>query len=197
MDYLVKAYQTGVKLAYNLQDARRVMQLAKRRFAPRALRGNELYTIRGGNSFRSNKIFTPKRGDTLTPFLSNEYNRELISERVIPAIQKNPEQRQMFNSIGLGHELDELGVKISPSFIEQGHASPDVILREHNRLTTMPSEYKPTSDAFNSMRYHGKEERLINKVLPQYEHGRSPRLSRHARKHVTQSLDSLYRKRFG
>ena len=82
-----------------------------------------------------------------------------------------------------GHELAETQVAPSNSFAGFGHRSPDVILREHNMIQTLPKENEAVGDTFRSIRALGEAPAL--KATTGFQYGQGPRVSRHARKHLT------------
>ena len=107
-----------------------------------------------------------------------------------------------FDQMASGHELDESQVRVSNAFMDLGHLSPDVILREHNRLVSAPERMglsgfilgkQTTKDmasrAFKNMRVQGGELRRIRKVFPDFRYGEGPRLSRGERRRMTQALE--------
>ena len=123
----------------------------------------------------------PVRGDS-TRFLS--------SAGMGRAFGKTPSgaNRKMTDAIVKGHELDELSTRRVSSFREHGHVSPDVILKEHNRITTMPEEFSAVRDGFKDLRLT-RESAHLNSVVPGFEYGSSPRLSRHARRRITDLVE--------
>ena len=116
----------------------------------------------------------------------------------------NSEQREFFNRVALNHERDE-GIFARKNKIKkkidrgatntdmlresfQGHHSPEVILREGNLLSSAPEHLSAPSKAiFGEMRGNDHTIPAIKTVMPQYEHGKT-RLSRHAIKHISNSL---------
>jgi len=96
----------------------------------------------------------------------------------------SPEKKRMLNAVMEGHELDELKTKPKVMFRGMGHVSPDVILREHNKLVTLPDELKGITDILQPFRQNEKE--LLN---PYMQYGQGERLSRHARKRITDMLE--------
>jgi len=107
-----------------------------------------------------------------------------------------PNQFEARNRLGLAHEVDETGVKrISTAFVERAqHGNPDVILREHNRVTTLPKSLRPAGDTIVALRTAGPEAQLIRDATKtisgqSVQFGQGPRLSRHARKRIGQNID--------
>jgi hypothetical protein len=104
---------------------------------------------------------------------------------------KTPLQKRMGEAIVKGHELDELTMankRMSKNvFLPVGHLSPDVILREHNKIVTSP---KPVRDAvYSTMKPFREAE---SDALSQFgvNYGKSPRFSRHARRRITDMMES-------
>ncbi len=116
------------------------------------------------------------------PMLEFMYNRS--SGRLDKA------NRRALSSIIRGHELDELGAaKRSPSLVTAGvgHAAPDVIFREHNRVATLPPELRPAGDVLRTMRRStGEGDLLLGRFGITYGEGR---ISRHARRRLQESLE--------
>jgi hypothetical protein len=100
------------------------------------------------------------------------------------------------------HEMDEMGLAAkSPKggrslfTAVTGHLHPDVILREHNRLTTLPKDVQqPVQSIFHKMR--PVEGSLLENSTRRgtqlgLNFGRGPRLSRHARRRVSERMERL------
>ena len=124
------------------------------------------------------RIQVPKRGDATSFFRSENPSLHL---------PKDPRSRRALDAIVKGHELAELQAKPSAFGDFHGHLSPDVILREHNMITTLP---KPLASAGRALRDH----RLPNEGLDMYQHtglnfGKGERFSRHARKHLSKMME--------
>lgn len=97
-----------------------------------------------------------------------------------------PKDHKMVNAIMEGHEFDEAKVKSSPGVLQFGHRSPDVILREHNRVATLPKEHEGAREYMKGIR-----DQREGKVLQEHgiEYGKEgTRLSRHARRHLTEIM---------
>lgn len=104
------------------------------------------------------------------------------------------EQRKMLHSILKGHELDESSVSSRMGAAQFGHRSPDVIFREHNRVVTLP----PGNAQVQAFMKHYRDPKIPElqaiDISPRLRestlfptnltYGESPRLSRHARKHL-------------
>ena len=94
----------------------------------------------------------------------------------------NPEEKEVFSRLIFAHEgLERKAIlarkwPVRPNFFE-GHTDPGVILREHNMLTTLPGKYDKVKKAFLACRED--EARILRRALPNYQHGYSPRVSRH------------------
>jgi hypothetical protein len=96
---------------------------------------------------------------------------------------KTPAQRKMLEAVTKGHELAESQVALNPNMIGWNHNSPDVILREHNMITTMPKRMGPVRTLFKTLR-KTREAAAWKEVFPQFTFGVGPRVSRHARKRM-------------
>jgi hypothetical protein len=129
-------------------------------------------------------INAPPRGDAIS-FLRSEMP-EIGSHSSARQVAQNPGQRKMLDAIIKGHEVDEQGAKRGLGMNAFGHANLDVILREHNRVTTLPQEHAPVGEVMKRMRTGNESE-----VLKPYgiDYGKSPRLSRHARRHISNDLE--------
>lgn len=132
--------------------------------------------------------------------------------RVVPDVKKIPmtgKQRRAAESVVRGHEMDELLVGrrkggLQSAMAEHGHMSPDVILRERNRVVTMPKDMQPVRDAFQTLRKSGPrggEAGLLERATrnthpsgrvlrPGIQFGSGQRLSRHARKRVSALMEA-------
>lgn len=97
-----------------------------------------------------------------------------------------PEQHRMLNNLIDAHEMDELLVNPKLTMGPYGHISPDVILREHNRLVTLPEGFQPVKDLHALTR--AKETELLS---PYVRFGEGERLSRHARKRITEDIEKV------
>jgi hypothetical protein len=102
-----------------------------------------------------------------------------------------PEQMKMRNAVFRGHEVDELragrGTGQQLSSANFMHASPDVIFKEHNRVATLPQAMQPVGQYMRNMRQAGEGNAFFGPFKKQY--GVGPRLSRHARRRMTESLE--------
>ena len=106
--------------------------------------------------------------------------------------------KEAFNRIGLLHEGFETDVK-NIDWIS-GHASPSVLHKEHNIITTLPEEFKPAGDAFRKLRSLTGESKQLQKMNKGFEYGKSPRVSRHLIKRMEKEniqKHSLKRRIFG
>ena len=132
-----------------------------------------------------NKIIVPEKGD----LLSNIQNatRGMLGHRRLSG--KN---RKAIDAITKGHELDELAAKpiyYKDTRLGGGHTSDSVLLKEHNKLTTLPKRYAPAKRFLTDIRtFSGEAGKLSDELLPanlNFDFGNSQRLSRHAVKHLT------------
>lgn len=236
MKYAMKI--AAFKEAYDLNNATKVLGLAKKKMLPRAAvrmypepmqkmvslgptafsgrqSQNKVTNIRSAfsNAVKTKAPWTAElidsAGEGMKPLtsLQNQMASKMPQGAILPAKgnaadatrrmqsmgvplkdvgQLTPDQHKMFNSIFAGHEMDELAVKPATAMLGAGHLSPDVILREHNRLVTMPSSYAPVKEQMQGMRRF-VESPLLETAGIQY--GEGERLSRHARKRITQMME--------
>jgi hypothetical protein len=202
-DYVKTAFLAGqraalVKLGFGPEDANRVLSLAKAKQLPKASARvvPQLAAVRGlrqkqidhvtnmqtqhspvggqATSNMSGHIF-PGQGS-----LGNQMGQAAPAFRSIPA-----SQQKMFHAVAKGHELDELSVRPSPGALVYGHLSPDVILREHNRIVTLPPGNEQISAAFRDLR---KTREGLDFMPDGMQYGQGERLSRHARKRITEGI---------
>jgi hypothetical protein len=116
----------------------------------------------------------------------------------------NGPQRKALNALVHAHELDEASVIAKGNkriaFGQFGHMSPDVILREHNRIVTLPEHLKPAGQALATVRkpLPGslapsalREQDMLKGLV---DIGQGARLSRHARKHITNLVHQRFLK---
>jgi hypothetical protein len=102
-----------------------------------------------------------------------------------------PKSRKMLDAVIKGHELDETKIRPNLSARIFGHNSADVLMREHNRLTTLPKQYADAKNYGHALRAGtDREGEVLGKLIPGYSHGQSPRLSRHLRKKIVQKMDA-------
>lgn len=141
---------------------------------------------RGFSTATKGMILTPEAGDAKR-FLQQ------IPEGAFPGLGKSlkqvksPAQRKALEAVIKGHEMAESQVKPTASFMGFGHLSPDVILREHNIIQTLPRGMKRAAGPLRKMR-KGREAAALKEVTG-FEFGKGKRISRHARKHLTRMMD--------
>ena len=157
-----------------------------KRIQSEALGMNPEEWARKGKSY----MVTPEKGDATRWFRKGPMSEALGDAA---ASVKTPEQRMMLDSLLKGHELSELAAVKNPrmAFRGVGHLSPEVILREHNQLVTMPSKTREAlSPVVTGMRQlQGEAEALRKATGGKFDFGKNPRLSRHARKRVTELME--------
>lgn len=101
----------------------------------------------------------------------------------------NPQNREAVNRIGIMHEGAESQVRPSGHQPFGSHASPEVLLKEHNMIQTLPSNLKPAGDVYRNMRGVFQESLALNQMTGgKFNYGESPRLSRHAIRRISQGL---------
>lgn len=187
------------KTAFGPEDATKVLQLAKQRQLPKA--AAKAPSMRGQGLSALRYVETPQTGASPlaapeTASLLSRYPKGAIFrgedsglKELAGALPAN--QRKMLHAVAKGHELDELVTAQRGGFLQHGHISPDVILREHNRLVTLPSEYSGVRDAFMGNR---DAEAYALKRTTGVDYGEGPRLSRHARRRITDALEAREKK---
>lgn len=143
--------------------------------------------------------FTPVRGDGINFLKAQGIDEAIegmgaagigggaIKPEAFKQVAQSPGNRRALDAVLKGHELAETQVKATNSFMGFGHRSPEVLLREHNMIQTLPKENAPVADLMRSMRAPGETTALAQTTGFQY--GQGPRLSRHARKHITRMHD--------
>lgn len=133
------------------------------------------------------KILTPEAGDATRLFRN-------VPEEAVPGLPKalsklkSPKQRKALEGVVKGHELAESQVKPTTSFGQYGHRSPDVILREHNMIQTLPKGMKRAAEPMRKLREAGGEAGALREATG-FEFGKGQRISRHARKRLTEMYE--------
>lgn len=97
---------------------------------------------------------------------------------------------KVVDTITRGHELAETSVK-KPSLgfkAISAHLSPSVVLKEHNMGVTLPKNQSKALEYFKTMRGDSGEAQLFNTIYKNFNYGDSPRLSRHAIKHMSNRI---------
>jgi hypothetical protein len=118
-----------------------------------------------------------------------DYRKLLAGHAGDPSLLKDkwtPDQYKMLNSVIRGHELDETTANLSSAMAPYGHISPEVMLKEHNRIATLPEGFSPIKELMQKTRARGEAGLMSNYGI---DYGNSPRLSRHARKRITQGME--------
>ena len=142
----------------------------------------------------SGKVKMPRTGD-VTRFITSKATSSLLPPEIPKAFSAIPgTSRKMVDAIGKGHELDELefGKGKGPNSRVSGHADPQVILREHNRTTTLPPEHKSVRRAFRTTRSHGGEASLFRQATGgRLELHRGTRLSPGMKKHIGRRMSEI------
>ena len=110
----------------------------------------------------------------------------------------NPDDRRTLKGILVGHELDEAVVHPKESMRSllglkgYNHNSPEVYLRESNRVATLPAAQDRVRNIMNNMRRDRGEEWTVQDVLPDFRYGET-RLNRRQIRHITNRLEALNR----
>lgn len=111
--------------------------------------------------------------------------------------------RRALEGVVRGHELDELrtrpwaqglsvrGAKRRRLFgAYQGHVSPEVILKEHNKLVTLPHGVRREVTEVMQRLRAGPNKEADNLATLGLTYGEGSRLSRHARKNIVKLFDA-------
>jgi hypothetical protein len=213
----VPAYVFGVqhaleKLGFNLRDARQLLKATKERVV--RFRRDPLFDEAENYFARSletpsgrvERIVAPSRGDISRVELKElaqepkqwltEHGYRLFPKETIKDIQAmSPKERLMREALARGHELDEVllgqGGRLGSSTFRQayGHSDPRVLLREHNRLTTLPASRKRVKRVEVDRRASSGEAQMLEQAIPGFRFGESPRLSRHAQRRLAPLLE--------
>jgi len=140
----------------------------------------------------SGKMLVPKKSGGVVGWVKSMG----VPEEAVP----KGKARMAAESLLRGHELDELALgarKVNLPYLHKAtHVSPDVILRERNRLVTMPESVRgDVADLIAPLR--GLSEAPILEKATRTVSGQGlpyaggPRLSRHARKKISKRTASL------
>jgi hypothetical protein len=233
---LVAFYDEMEKIAFGWEDIKRVGRMAKKRMikAPRSSQivgmgpsaypgGTQRMAVTQAQEMAQaghipqasveatkklygqigGRIATPRRGGMVGALTG-----EAAQEVGLPAAKTlTGKGKRAIESVGYGHELDELALgkkKLQPFFGGTfGHAHPDVILRERNRLLTLPPEVRgEVGGVFGKLRQVGGEEALLERATRGVSgrgltHTSGPRLSRHARKRISKRMEELAKEQAG
>lgn len=117
---------------------------------------------------------------------------------------QTPEVHRALNATALGHEADEISSMLRPSKDPRGfsanfsysnsHASPAVLFKEHNIIVSLPPTEEKAKEVMRRLRTLSNQEmRLRHLSGGKFYYGKSPRLSRHAIKRLSEA----YRKAMG
>jgi DNA ligase D-like protein (predicted 3'-phosphoesterase) len=133
------------------------------------------------NKFPGNKIIASGKGGAVRATKDFvEQNPKLLSGK----------NKKIINYLGLMHEGFEANVKKPSNFFT--HASPEVLLKEHNLITTLPKKYKSAGNYFRGIRsVSGESDIMQNTIQHGFEYGKSSRFSRHAIKRLTTPLEKV------
>jgi hypothetical protein len=169
------------KVGFDLEAAKKVLQAAKKITLPK--RFAKIHNFKGPHAVvldnGTRRISRPV-GDTLQNFK----NYLSGSHPDFPPL--NNKNRLMFDAVAMGHELDELKNLKDIRHIyrlHHIHGSPKVLLKEHNKLITLPPDYKSLKTYVTNYRNAGREGDILN--IGTFRYGESPRLSRHAIRRLT------------
>ena len=118
------------------------------------------------------------------------------SQRAVKTLSKKirftnmtPKNQEAFGRFGLLHEGFESKIKRNSLKLYGSHASPEVLLREHNLVRTASPEISQAASNFKKLRGEGTgESRVLSNYIPGFKYGESSRLSRHAIRRLTPML---------
>ena len=130
-------------------------------------------------------IGTPVRGDGVSFLRRSPYNLNKL-----PAVAAEPRQRKMLDAVFKGHENAEMRATPQMAFAAYAHRSPEVLLQEHNMVSTLPGQFAPVRGLMQELRGQRGEATLFKPYGIEY--GQSPRLTRHARKHIAQDIEKTF-----
>ena len=183
------------KISFGLEEASRIARLAKGLVAKERIANlvGPAYVVPGiGDPSLWGKILYPPRRGTIG-YLKSTGSPEL--GRVLKSL--SPEDKKLFEQLGLAHEMAErhfTGVPSGEALAKAmestgiGHA-PGVIPVEHNILSTLPTEHSPVREAQKLLRQDDPAiqafERATGGRIP---FGSGQRLSRHARRRITELM---------
>jgi len=107
-------------------------------------------------------------------------------------------ERDVLKGIMQAHELDEIELAAQApgrSMLHMGHASPEVVLREHNRVRAAFYDYDMDYplNILGDIRNRQGEEALIQSVLPEFAYGLSDELSPQQMRTVAAKLEDQHR----
>lgn len=100
------------------------------------------------------------------------------------------EQHKMLEAVVKGHELAETQVRPGSSVRGFGHRHPDVLLREHNMLVTLPEKYAPVKEYLTAARATADAPTLEYLSDGAFQYGKGQRFSRHARKRLGEMMEA-------
>lgn len=183
------------KIAFNRADAAKVLSIAKKiRTIPSSTNTGGIAASKGKGRWLSDmkrywrQYTEPEEAERRIRGLWNQMeDKPYIHTGSIEYGDLNGKQKAMRKAISYGHELDETRVRSGFAAKPFGHDSPDVIFREHNRVVTLPEGYEELKAHMQKTRARGGESAAL---FPNgIEYGKGQRLSRHARKRLTEYLE--------
>jgi hypothetical protein len=209
----MSAFVAGIKVAFDAEQAAKVLRLAKKKQLPKASKRlvETISGAPGGNRVLGDALASLKR--TPIPGISESMVREMIghtppariAKRVkggvlfpgrgaiekqlhretFGALGKAPavKNKKMLHAVIKGHELDEIAAKGRIGAAHFGHRNPDVIFREHNRLATLPKGHE---DVVKFMQHYRAPREGATMFPKGMVYGQGPRLSRHARRRLSE-----------
>lgn len=138
---------------------------------------------------RGPTFLQPRKKDSVEFYRHMNETTGIMDEAALNDVAGSPSNRRALDALTKGHELAESQVTPTVSFRGLGHLSPDVILREHNMVRTLPPENEAAGRVMKGMRRLAEGPLIEEATDGAFRYGESPRLSRHARKHVTKMVE--------
>ena len=183
------------KIAFNVEDAARLTQMAKSLIRKERLANlvGPAYIVPGvGETSLWGKILYPPKRGTIG-YLKTTGGPELAKT----LRELSPSNKKMFEQVGLAHEMAEKRFTRHPGAEELAKAmestnlqhAPGVIPVEHNILSTLPAEHRPVLEAQKLLRQDDPAVAAFEKATGgRIPFGEGQRLSRHARRHITEKM---------
>jgi hypothetical protein len=134
-------------------------------------------------------VIMPGKTGHLGKMMRQSSTGQMLEGSLGKAPQVPAHQQKALHGVLKGHELDEATVPGRIGAAQFGHRSPDVIFREHNRLVTLPKDHEELKSYMRHFRQPMEGAHLFPRGM---EYGSSPRLSRHARKHLTNRAERRF-----
>jgi hypothetical protein len=151
------------------------------------------------------KIEEPFWGKAIQTVFGQDVNHKRVSKagvfvKNLPMSSKIVLPRNILHGVrrqvARAHEISELnsyakGDIGNKFWNKHRHISPSVLIEEHNILSTLSGLGSDKArKVYNKLRNTRGEETAISNIYQGYKHGYSPRISRHAKKHIKRILEN-------